>query len=78
VAPGRRAHLLEQLRRRVGVQQADAVDQLVADALELLEPEQSRAGLRRGELAPAGGLAPREAAGERRRQLALEPGMRRS
>ncbi len=56
-----RVHRREQLGAAVGAQVRDAVRELVADALELAQGEQARAGLRRGGAAGARGLAPREA-----------------
>ena len=68
-----RVHRREQLGAAVGAQVRDAVGELVADALELAEGEQARAGLRRGGAAGARGLAPREDGGERAGELALQP-----
>ena len=74
MAVGREPHLVQQLGAAVGAQRLDATGELVADALELPQRQQSRAGLCGGGAAAARRLAAREARGQRARELALEPG----
>ena len=73
VLGGRAAHRGEALGGGRALQRGDAGGELVADRLELAEPEQPRAGRGRGGAA-ARGLAPREGGGERGGELALQPG----